>query len=142
MLPISSTAGNSRTGALIVVCRGMVEPIFTKQQIDSMRPHIQQTVDSLLDIMTKEGGAEPVDIVEKFALPVPSYVSSRPQKRVGLRGVAADGHKPNRSSTASSGCHCLIWRPLPNMQLFGAMGVPLLPKLQRPTSTCTSQSCL
>lgn len=113
----------------------MIEPIFTKQQIDSMRPHIQQTVDSLLDSMIKEGGAEPVDIVEKFALPVPSYVSLRPQKHTGLTDVPVDCQKPNRSSTAFSGCRCLIWGHLPNMQLFGAMGVPLLPKLQQPTST-------
>jgi len=58
----------------------MVEPLFTKEHIDGMRPHIQQTVDSLLDIMVKEGCEKPVDIVEKFALPVPSYVSPLPQR--------------------------------------------------------------
>lgn len=39
-----------------------------------MRPQIQKTVNSLLDEMIKQGGSKPVDIVEKFALPVPSYV--------------------------------------------------------------------
>lgn len=53
----------------------MVEPLFTKEEIDKMRPRIQQTVDSLLEDMVKEGGEKPVDIVEKFALPVASYVS-------------------------------------------------------------------
>jgi nitric oxide reductase len=53
----------------------MVEPLFTKEHIDGLRPHIQQTVDSLLDAMIREGGEKPVDIVEKFALPVASYVS-------------------------------------------------------------------
>jgi nitric oxide reductase len=52
----------------------MVESLFTKKHIEDMQPHIQQTVDSLLDTMVKEGCGEPVDIVEKFALPVPSYV--------------------------------------------------------------------
>jgi nitric oxide reductase len=52
----------------------MIEPIFTKEHIDSMRPHIQKTVDDLLTTMISEGGSTPVDIVEKFALPVPSYV--------------------------------------------------------------------
>lgn len=52
----------------------MVESLFTKEHINSMRPHIQQTVDSLLDIMIKQGCESPVDIVDKFALPVPSYV--------------------------------------------------------------------
>jgi nitric oxide reductase len=53
----------------------MVEPLFTKAHIDSTRPHIQETVDKLLNIVIKEGGSTPFDIVEKFALPVPSYVS-------------------------------------------------------------------
>jgi nitric oxide reductase len=53
----------------------MVAPLFTKEHIDGMRPHIQETVDSLLNAMLKEGGKEPVDLVEKFALPVASYVS-------------------------------------------------------------------
>ncbi|KAH6712785.1 cytochrome P450 55A2 [Leptodontidium sp. MPI-SDFR-AT-0119] len=53
--------------------RGMVESIFTKQHIDSMRPQIQETVNTLLDKMITEGGSEPFDFVEKFALPVPSY---------------------------------------------------------------------
>jgi nitric oxide reductase len=52
----------------------MVEPLFTREHIEGMRPHIQQTVDSLLDVLVKEGGDKPVDLVEKFALPVPSYV--------------------------------------------------------------------
>jgi fungal nitric oxide reductase len=54
--------------------RGMVEPIFTKESVDKMRPQIQRTVDDLLDVMFQAGGKEPVDLVEKFALPVPSYI--------------------------------------------------------------------
>lgn len=54
----------------------MVEPLFTREHIDAMRPHIQKTVDSLLDNIIQEGGDKPIDLVEKFALPVPSYVSS------------------------------------------------------------------
>jgi len=53
----------------------MVEPLFTHEKIEAMRPHIQKTVDSLLDVMVKEGCEKPVDLVDKFALPVPSYVS-------------------------------------------------------------------
>lgn len=52
----------------------MVEPIFTKDQINKLRPSIQKTVDTLLADMIKAGGEKPVDIVEKFALPVASYV--------------------------------------------------------------------
>ncbi|KAL2353328.1 cytochrome P450 55A1 [Cryomyces antarcticus] len=54
--------------------RGMVEPFFSREHIDSMRPHIQSTVDSLLDAMIKAGGEKPVDLVEKFSLLVPSYI--------------------------------------------------------------------
>ncbi|KAK5009515.1 hypothetical protein LTR28_000640 [Elasticomyces elasticus] len=54
--------------------RSMVEPFFTPDHIDTMRPHIQKTVDSLLDAMLKEGGKKSIDLVEKFSLPVPSYI--------------------------------------------------------------------
>jgi fungal nitric oxide reductase len=54
--------------------RSMVEPLFTKEHINSIRPQIQKTVDSLLDEVIKQGGSKAVDLVEKFALPVPSYV--------------------------------------------------------------------
>jgi fungal nitric oxide reductase len=53
----------------------MVEPFFSQDHINAMRPHIQKTVNFLLDNMLKEGGEKPFDIVDKFALPVPSYVS-------------------------------------------------------------------
>lgn len=39
-----------------------------------MKPYIQRTVDQLLDQMVAKGCEEPVDLIENFALPVPSYV--------------------------------------------------------------------
>ncbi|CAH0052056.1 unnamed protein product [Clonostachys solani] len=54
--------------------RGMVEPFFVKEKIEAMKPYIQRTIDSLLDSMIAKGCAEPVDLVENFALPVPSYI--------------------------------------------------------------------
>lgn len=48
-----------------------------REHIEGMRPHIQQVVGSLLDALVKNGGTKPVDLVEKFSLPVPSYVSTR-----------------------------------------------------------------
>ena len=56
--------------------RSMVEAFIDDAAIERMRPHIQQTVDTLLDAMIKEYDGKPVDLVEKFALPVPSYVRS------------------------------------------------------------------
>ncbi|KAK0102352.1 hypothetical protein ONS95_005973 [Cadophora gregata] len=53
--------------------RSMVESIFKKEHIDGLRPKIQETVNTLLDKMIAEGGSDPFDFVEKFALPVPSY---------------------------------------------------------------------
>lgn len=52
----------------------MVEPIFSKQGVEKMKPYINKTVDNLLSDMIKVGCKEPVDLVEKFSLPVPSYV--------------------------------------------------------------------
>lgn len=56
--------------------RLMVDSFFTKTHIDLMQPYIQKTVEDLLDKMLSEGCKDPVDLVNKFALPVPSYVSS------------------------------------------------------------------
>ena len=56
--------------------RGLVEPVFSKESVQAMRPQIQATVDHLLDKMLAKGGKEPVDLVESFALPVPSFVST------------------------------------------------------------------
>lgn len=53
----------------------MVESFFARERVDAMRPHIQETVDNLLDAIVKGGSEKPVDFVEKFSLPVPSYVS-------------------------------------------------------------------
>lgn len=58
------------------VFRSMVAPFFSQEHVNEMRPHIQETVDSLLEKMLKAGGEKPFDIVENFALPLPSYVSS------------------------------------------------------------------
>lgn len=52
----------------------MVESLFAPDAVEKMGPYIQKTVDDLLDDMLKKGCTQPVDLVEKFALPVPSYV--------------------------------------------------------------------
>ncbi|KAK4184186.1 putative cytochrome P450 B-class [Podospora australis] len=55
--------------------RGMVESSFTKEHIDTLKPLIQATVDDLLDKMKEKGcSSGPVDLIENFALPVPSYM--------------------------------------------------------------------
>lgn len=52
----------------------MVESLFTYDAVAKLRPHIQKTTDALIDAMIKEGCEKPVDLVDKFALPLPSYV--------------------------------------------------------------------
>lgn len=56
----------------------MVAPFFTPEHIEAMRPQIQKTVNYFLEEMIKGGCKEPVDLVEKFALPIPSRVSLFP----------------------------------------------------------------
>lgn len=55
--------------------RSMVAPFFTREHVDAMRPQIQKIVDFFLGEMIKEGCEKPVDLVEKFSLPIPSRVS-------------------------------------------------------------------
>lgn len=59
---------------LMLEIRSMVAPLFTKEHVETMKPYIQKTVDDLLNKMLANGCKEPVDLVENFALPVPSYV--------------------------------------------------------------------
>ena len=59
----------------------MISSMFTREAAEKIRPHIQATADQLIDEMIKGGCEKPVDLVEKFALPLPSYVSSRGLRR-------------------------------------------------------------
>ncbi|XWW96314.1 hypothetical protein V2A60_004287 [Cordyceps javanica] len=55
--------------------RNMVAPFFSDERIQSMQPYIQKTADDLLRAMKAKGCATgPVDFVEQFALPLPSYI--------------------------------------------------------------------
>ncbi|MEV4015241.1 cytochrome P450 [Nonomuraea angiospora] len=52
--------------------RRMVQAQFTVRRTESLRPAVQKIVDDLLDDLL--AGPKPVDLVEAFALPVPSLV--------------------------------------------------------------------
>ncbi|MFD8737386.1 cytochrome P450 [Streptomyces sp. NPDC059618] len=54
------------------VQRRMLVPSFTLKRIGALRPGIQETVDRLLDRMERQG--PPAELVNDFALPVPSMV--------------------------------------------------------------------
>ncbi|TDV46062.1 cytochrome P450 [Actinophytocola oryzae] len=55
--------------------RRMVTAPFAIRRIEAMRPGVQQIVDDLIDAML--AGPNPVDLVQAFALPVPSLVICR-----------------------------------------------------------------
>ena len=50
-------------------------PMVTREHAETMRHDIDALANSLIDEMIKEGCEKPVDLVEKLALPLPSYVS-------------------------------------------------------------------
>ncbi|MFE5096362.1 cytochrome P450 [Streptomyces sp. NPDC056638] len=52
--------------------RRMVTAAFSIRQVEALRPAIQEIVDGLIDTML--AGPRPVDLVQAFALPVPSLV--------------------------------------------------------------------
>ncbi|MCK2220282.1 cytochrome P450 [Actinomadura sp. ATCC 31491] len=52
--------------------RRMVQAPFTVRRVEAMRPAVQRIVDDLIDGLL--AGPKPVDLVEAFALPVPSLV--------------------------------------------------------------------
>jgi cytochrome P450 len=65
--------------------RRMLTKDFTVKRIQSMRPQIQEMVDTILDQMISKGA--PADLVQDFALPVPSSVISL------LLGVPYEDHE-------------------------------------------------
>ncbi|MET4921541.1 cytochrome P450 [Streptomyces sp. PSRA5] len=64
--------------------RRMVTAPFAIKRVAALRPAVQQIVDELIDDML--AGPKPVDLVEAFALPMPSLVICR------LLGVAYSDH--------------------------------------------------
>jgi len=59
------------------VQRGMVEPTFSPENVEAMRPFIQKSVEECLHNMTKDRSVQPVDLVKRFALPVPFTVIAK-----------------------------------------------------------------
>lgn len=55
----------------------MVSEFFTPEYTESLKPFIQSTVDNFLNDMIEKGCDKPVDLVERFSLPIPSIVRSR-----------------------------------------------------------------
>lgn len=76
----SSEGGSGRSGLSFILMddpeharlRRMVTARFTVKRIEALRPTVQAIVDDLIDAML--AGPKPVDLVDAFALPVPSLV--------------------------------------------------------------------
>jgi pentalenic acid synthase len=66
------------------VQRGMLIPGFTHRRINSLRPHIQEMTDRVLDMVVEKGA--PAELVGAFAQPLPSMVMCH------LLGVPYDDH--------------------------------------------------
>jgi cytochrome P450 len=64
--------------------RQMVIPPFAAARVEAMRPAIQRIVDDQIDALL--AGQKPADLVERFAMPVPSLVICR------LLGVPYEDH--------------------------------------------------
>ncbi|MEV4174299.1 cytochrome P450 [Nonomuraea sp. NPDC049709] len=76
-IPTPRTGGGSLSFILMddpehARLRRMVQGAFTVRRVETMRPAIQRIVDGLIDDLL--AGPKPVDLVEAFALPVPSLV--------------------------------------------------------------------
>ncbi|MET9295006.1 cytochrome P450 [Streptomyces sp. NPDC003077] len=54
--------------------RRLLSKHFTVRRVQEMRPRVQELTDGLLDAMERDGG--PVDLVEAFAKPLPTLVTS------------------------------------------------------------------
>ncbi|MEU6147968.1 cytochrome P450 [Streptomyces sp. NPDC047081] len=65
--------------------RRMVTAPFAIKRVEALRPTVQKIVDGLIDEML--AGPQPVDLVETFALPIPSLVICE------LLGVPYDDHE-------------------------------------------------
>jgi cytochrome P450 len=83
--------------------RRMMSPEFVIQRIEAMRPRIQAVADGLLDDMARR--TPPVDLVQAFALPLPSLVicevlgvpaSERPRFEAMSRDLVTTPASPDR----------------------------------------------
>ncbi|RCV47516.1 cytochrome P450 [Marinitenerispora sediminis] len=76
--PASAPSNGTKIGFILMDdpeharLRRMVTAPFTVKRVEAMRPAVQKIVDDLIDGML--AGPKPVDLVEAFALPVPSLV--------------------------------------------------------------------
>ncbi|EEH22787.2 hypothetical protein PABG_04998 [Paracoccidioides brasiliensis Pb03] len=115
--------------------RNMVASLFTRKNSETMRPHIKAIADILLDEMIQHGCENPVDLVEKFALPLPSYII------YGILGVPehdlayltnCNAIRSNGSSTAAAAANA-------NKELLDYIGNLVNKRLEKPENDMISK---
>jgi len=74
--------------------RRMLTKDFTVKRVDAMRPDIEKMANDFIDAMISKGG--PADLVQAYALPIPSLVISL------LLGVPYSDHQFFQDNTATS----------------------------------------
>ncbi|KAL7415224.1 cytochrome P450 55A2 [Mrakia frigida] len=115
--------------------RRMVEGLFTKEHIDSQRPHIQKVVADQLDEMIKKGCDKPVDLVEAFALAIPSYII------YGILGTPKSDLKylTSKNATRTNGSATASEASNANKELLDYFGALVEEKMKNPADDLISK---
>ena len=97
--------------------RGLVSRAFSPRRIEGLRPRIQTIVDDLLDDIAAHGGDEPVDLVARFAFPLPFTVicellgvpeSDRQALGQGLTGLLVPTSTPEQYAKAKQASDTVV----------------------------------
>lgn len=102
----------------------MLQSTFDPDNVEKLRPMMQDTVDAILDKLLKKGGSTPIDFIEEFATPVPTQVRYLwyETNRCGLTS--------SRSFTNSLGCLTKTSKFFPKTLRSGRALLQVLPSLQ------------
>ncbi|RAL67656.1 hypothetical protein DID88_008403 [Monilinia fructigena] len=83
-----------------------LQPFFEKPAIDKLRPFIQSIVDQALDQMISEGCSSPVDLIHKFAAPVPTltvyHMLGIPEEDIGKLAFDSEVRNSTSRNTAEN----------------------------------------
>lgn len=116
--------------------RRMLTGEFTVKRMQKLRPRIQQQVDHFLDQMISEG--QPADLVQAYALPVPSMVISL------MLGVPYTDHEffQRHSTTAITANASNEEKQAASMALFGYLADLVARKEREPADDLISRQLL
>ncbi|PGH11887.1 hypothetical protein AJ80_06952 [Polytolypa hystricis UAMH7299] len=115
--------------------RSMVASLFTRERAETMRPHIQATADALLERMIAGGCNPPVDLVEQFALPLPSFII------YGILGVPKEDleYLTKCNATRSNGSSTAAAASNANSELLSYIGKLVDKRMEKPEDDMVSK---